>query len=101
MINAHNFTGMDDFDYIRVDDGGSFVKVWNETSQAAAKKVGIPTQRKIQGFLYWYHDQIKGGGVIPVADDFNATTMRLVVKKIDAEKAGKELDLMDLDTGKI
>ena len=31
MINAHNLTSMDDFHYIRVDDAGSFVKVWNET----------------------------------------------------------------------
>ena len=31
MINAHNITGMDNFDYIRVDDARSFIKVWNET----------------------------------------------------------------------
>ena len=29
MINAHNLTSMDDFDYIRVDDAKSFFKVWN------------------------------------------------------------------------
>ena len=33
IMNANNITGMDEFDYIRVDDAGSFVKVWNETSQ--------------------------------------------------------------------
>ena len=51
MINAHNLTSMDDFDYIRVDDVKSFVKVWNETSRSLAPKVGMPTQRKLQGFL--------------------------------------------------
>ena len=51
MINAHNLTGMDDFDYIRVDDAESFVKVWNDTSQAVATKVGMPTHQKLQGFL--------------------------------------------------
>ena len=51
MIKAHNLTGMDDFDYIRVDDARSFIKVWNDTSQAVATKVGMPTQRKLQGFL--------------------------------------------------
>ena len=51
MINSHNLTGMDDFDYIRVDDAGSFVKVWNDTSRAVATKVGMPTQQKLQGFL--------------------------------------------------
>ena len=44
MNNAHNLTGMDDFDYIRVDDAGSFVKVWNETSQAVATKSGMTPQ---------------------------------------------------------
>ena len=43
MINAHNLTGMDDFDYIRVDDAISFIKVWNDTSLAMATKNGIPT----------------------------------------------------------
>ena len=51
MINAHNLTGMDEFDYIRVDDAESFVKVWNDTSQAVATKVGMPTHQKLQGFL--------------------------------------------------
>ena len=51
MINSHNLTGMDDFDYIRVNDAGLFIKVWNDTSQAVATKVGMPAQRKLQGFL--------------------------------------------------
>ena len=61
MINAHNLTVMDDFDYIRVDDDISFIKVWNDTSLAVATKAGMSTQRKLQGFLYWYHDQKIGG----------------------------------------
>ena len=52
MINAHNITSMDDFDYIRVDDAKSFVNVWNEISRAVAKKVSMLTQRKMQGFLF-------------------------------------------------
>ena len=56
MINAHNITGMDDFDYTRVDDAGSFVKVWDETSLPVATTVDMLTQRKLKGFLYWYHD---------------------------------------------
>ena len=51
MINAHNLTSMGDFDYIGVDDAESFVKVCNETSRAVATKVGMPTQRNLQGFL--------------------------------------------------
>ena len=53
MINAHNLMGMYDFDYIRVNDAGSFIKVWNDTFRAVAMKVGIPTHSKLQGFLYW------------------------------------------------
>ena len=42
MINANNLTGMENFDYIRVNYAGSFVKVWNETSQAVYKKLAFP-----------------------------------------------------------
>ena len=52
----------------------------------------MPTQRKLQGLLYWYHDH-KKRGVIPAAADFDTITMRLAVNKLDAKKAGKELDL--------
>ena len=65
-----------------------------------ATKVGMPTQRKLQGFLYWYPEHRKRG-LIPAAADFDATPMRLAVNEFDAEKAGKGLDLMDLDPGKI
>ena len=44
IINAHNLTGMDDFDYIRVDDSVSFIKVLNDTSRSVTKKFGMPTQ---------------------------------------------------------
>ena len=63
-------------------------------------KIVIPIQRKLKGFLYWYHDQ-KKRGMIPAAADFDATAMRLAVNRFDAEKEGKELDLTDLDPGKI
>ena len=36
-----------------------------------------------------------------MAADFNVSAMRLAVNEFDAEKAGKELDLTDLDPGKI
>ena len=88
IIIAHNFTNMDDFDYIRVNDSGSFVKVWNETLQSVAAKVDIPKQGKLQGFLYWYHDQ-RNRALILVAADFDATAMRLAVNEVDAEKSGK------------
>ena len=63
-------------------------------------KIVIPIQRKLKGFLYWYHDQ-ENREMIPSEANFDATAMRLVVNEFDAEKAGKGLDLMDLDPGKI
>ena len=100
MINSYNLMSMYDFYYIRVDDAKSFVKVWNEISQEVATKVGIPAQRKLQVLLYWYQYQRKRG-LIPESADFDVTAMRLAVDEFDAEKAGKELDIMDLDPGKI
>ena len=51
MINSHNITGMDEFDYIRFDDSGLFIKVWNDPSQVVSTKFGMTTKRKLQGFL--------------------------------------------------
>ena len=39
--------------------------------------------------------------MIPAAANFDTTAMRLAVNKFEAEKAGKELDITDLDPGKI
>ena len=39
--------------------------------------------------------------MIPEAPNFNGTSMRLAVNVFDTEKAGKELDLTDLDPDKI
>ena len=39
--------------------------------------------------------------MIAEAADFGATPMRLAVNEFDAEKAGKELDIANLDPGKI
>ena len=84
MINAHNLTGMDNFDYIRVDDVRSFIKVCNKISLSVATEVCIPIQHKLQGFFYWYHHHRKKG-MIPVAADFDVTAMRLAVNEFDAE----------------
>ena len=65
-----------------------------------ATKVGIPTHCKLQGFFYWYYDQIKRE-LIPAAANLDVTVMRLAANEFDAEKAGKELDLTELDPGKI
>ena len=60
----------------------------------------MPTQRKLQCFLYLHHDQ-KERGMIPAEADFDSTVMRLTVNEFDTEKPGKELDLTDMDPGKI
>ena len=84
MINPHNLTSMDNFDYIMVDNVRSFIKVWNKNSLSVATEVCIPIQHKLQGFFYWYHHHRKKG-MIPVAADFDVTAMRLAVNEFDAE----------------
>ena len=39
--------------------------------------------------------------MIPAEADFDSTAMRLTVNEFDTEKPGKELDLTDMDPGKI
>ena len=48
----------------------------------------MPTQRKLQVFLYWYHDGRKRG-MVPLVADFNANTMTLAVNEFDSEKRAK------------
>ena len=57
------------------------------TSQAAGLPILLPIPEK--------------GGLILTAADFDITAMRLAVGEFDAEKAGKELDITDLDPGNI
>ena len=64
------------------------------------RKLEFPHSAICRVFLYWYHEQ-KNRGMISAADDFNATGMSLAVNEFDAEKADKELDLTELDPGKI
>ena len=76
------------------------IKVWNKTLQAVATKLVIPTQRKLQVFLYWYHAQ-RNWRLIPTAYNFDVATMRLLVNKFYSENSGKGFYLMDLYPGNI
>ena len=46
-------TSMDDFALMYDDDAKSIMETYNK-SQARNNNVGFLTQKKLQGFLYWY-----------------------------------------------
>ena len=57
MISTHDIMGMDDFQIMRPEDTYRFVKTYNDSTRTVANKIGLPAQKRLEGFLYWYHDQ--------------------------------------------
>jgi hypothetical protein len=71
MINTHDIAGMDDFQLMCPGDAYKLIKTYNDTVlRSVANKIGLPAQKRIEGFLYWYHDLHKRG-ITPDAADFN------------------------------
>lgn len=100
MISAHDIIDMDDFQIMRPEDTYRFVKTYNDTVRSVANKIGLPAQKRLEGFLYWYHDHFKRG-IIPDANDFNAQAVIDAVEAYTADKASKDMPSTDIDPGKI
>jgi hypothetical protein len=52
MINTHDIAGMDDFQLMRPGDAYKLIKTYNDTVRSVANKIGLPAQKRIEGFLY-------------------------------------------------
>jgi len=57
-IACHTIMGMDDFEFMELDDVGDITKIYHEQHRNIAQKIGFPVQKNISGFLYWYHDKV-------------------------------------------
>lgn len=100
MINAHDIESMDDFQLMRPEDAYKFLKTYNDTVRSVANKIGLPAQKRLEGFLYWYHDQHKRG-ITPNATDFTNQAVIEAVQAYAADKASKDMQPTDIDPGKI
>ena len=58
FITCHGLASMDDFEFIEHNETESVVKMHNDRYRTTAQKIGFPVQKKIKGFLFWYHDRL-------------------------------------------
>lgn len=103
FLNVAGITALEDFDMFRPDDAEMIVKRHNEANQSNANRqymLGIAHQKKLQGFLYWYHDNAKRGLVINTAEFTNAM-MKSSMAMDHAETVAAEIEQKDLNPGPI
>ena len=102
FIAVHNLTSMDDFELLDPDNAKTILKMYNDrqTGQAGQnRKKGFPVQPKLQGFLYWYHDQ-KRRQVPIVAANFTQAAMMKAIKAMEVDDSSKETDV-EIEVGQI
>lgn len=100
FILCHGITNMDDFEFMEPDETESIVKMHNERYRTAAQKIGFPVQKKIKGFLYWYHDRIRRQETINPAD-FTVARMKTAIKECAVGAARKTAERTEITVGKI
>lgn len=100
LINVHNITGMDDFSIMRPSDADKMVKIYNSSHRTMANMIGLFVKIRLEGFLYWYHDQYKRG-ITPNGGDFDADTMKAAINDYNADKVGESKGETDFNIDKI
>ena len=103
FINTAGITSMSDIEMLRPDDAGTIIKRHNEAHTSTALRqyqLGITHQKKLEGFLYWYHDKVRRQQPI-VAADFTVGVMKHSMAQNRAESLARETEQKDLNPGQI
>lgn len=103
FLTIAGITGMADFRMLRPSDASTIIKRHNEANNTTATRsynLGITYQKKLQGFLYWYHDKFKRGLDI-VSTDFTSVVMYECMAKDHAETVAQEVEQKELNPGPI
>ena len=90
---------MDDFEWMKPDDIESIVKMHNE-GRGMANKLGMPVQKKLLGFLHWYHDKTRRQLPV-VAAEFTVDEMRKALVDFESAQSLKSSDATEVEVGKI
>ena len=99
-VETHGMTSLRDFRYITPDDVTEFATQMNTGVRTAANKMGGITQKKLQGFLYWFHDRLKRQQPIAAAM-FTVDVMDESIEEFTSVKANEKADDIDIDVGKV
>ena len=100
FIRCHGISSMDDFEYMEHDEVESVVKMHNDRYRTADQKIGFPVQKRIKGFLYWYHDRIRRQEPI-VPADFSVARMKTAIKECAVDTASETAEQIEITVGKI
>ena len=100
MCTVHGFTSMEDFEFIKYEEASSIIKMYNDAYRQVGQKIGFPVQKKLQGFLWWFHDRRKRGLDIDVAD-LDTATLKTAIEECTAAKSSKEADSISFEPQQI
>ena len=98
FIASIPITSMDDFALMYDDDAKSIMETYNK-SQTRNNNVGFLTQKKLQGFLYWYHDKERRQEPI-VAAEFTNAALAEALRAQRVEDSAKDTEV-EIDVGAI
>ena len=91
FINSIPITSMDDFALMHEDEAKSIIYAYNK-SVTRAQNVGFLITKKLQGFLYWYHDKLRRQEPI-IAADFTSAAMVTAIQSQRVENSAKDAEV--------
>ena len=103
FVNTAGITSLDDFVILQPDDAKETCKRHNEahsTGQLRQFALGITHQKKLEGFLYWYHDKRRRQQPI-IAAEFTLNVMVESMEKYRAQTVEEETEQKELNPGQI
>lgn len=103
FVNTAGITRMEDFVILQPDDAKETCKRHNEahtTTTLRQYQLGITHQKKLEGFLYWYHDKRRRQQQI-VAAEFTDAVMVESMEKYRAATVEQETEQKELNPGQI
>ena len=99
-IDTHDMRSMRDFKYITPEDVTEFATQTNSGIRTPANRMGGITQKKLQGFLFWYHDRVKRSQPVDAAM-FTVDAMDDAIEEYLSSKANEKSDDIDIEVGKV
>ena len=99
FITCHGITSMDDFEFIEHTETESVVKMHNDRYRTPIQKIGFPVQKKLKGFLYWYHDRLRRQEPI-VAAEFTTARMKTAIRECAIDAAADDTEQVKITVGK-
>lgn len=102
FIDFHDITSITDFKIMKPSNAATMIKAYNDSLQSRQRdrKFGSLIEKKLAGFLTWYHDQLKRG-MTPDINDFTADVMLEAVAEFDTANSDRDSGKFDFDPPKL